>query len=300
MVTGGLSSVNKVVKFGFHPYERKPRLVVKHARVAESIPALVREAQNLERIASLDAGDRLNVPRLLFLECSQEAATVGETVVSGDPLYTHLREENYRSWALEATRWLRQLVKPEIVVPRNEWWGRVVEPALDAFDRKHASELGAGIIDRIQHRLYPLQSLPLAFEHRDFSPWNVLVTESGQLAALDWEGGEPDGIPGLDLIYFLTFLAFFKDGAMETGRFRQAYRAAQDIHSFTGSIQKECFRIYFNGLGLDPGIARPLSTLAWTIHSLSVFPRLGKQPVKKGVEDQGLFIRLLAEDLERN
>jgi hypothetical protein len=298
MLTGGLTSLNKVVKFGFRRDEAEPCLVVKSARVPESIPGLVREGQNLDLLARLPGGGPPNVPHLLFMDRTQETAAVGESVVRGNPLYTHLRKDNYRSWALKATAWLGLLVKPEDRIPRSDWWARIAVPAIEAFDRRYSRELGAGWIDRIKDRLLPLQSLPLAFEHRDFSPWNVLVTDAGELAVLDWEGGEPRGLPGMDLIYFMTFLAFFHDGAMETGNFLTAYRASQDPNSFTGSVRSECFRIYFDHLRHDPAIALPLRTLAWTIHSLSVFPRLGRQAARDGAAEPGLFIQLLGEELK--
>ena len=297
MLTGGLTSINKVVKFAFNASDRAPRLVVKHARVPESIPALVREAENLDSLEGLPEGGPPNVPRLLFLKQSQEAFALGETVVNGNPLYTLLRGENYRSLALKATAWLGQLVTRGPPIPRSEWWARIGGPALDAFERKFGQELGAGLVERIKDQLLSLEALPAAFEHRDFSPWNVLVTDTGQLAVLDWEGGEPHGLAGMDLIYFLTFLAFFHDGAMETGEFRPAYRSAQDPESFTGSVQAECLRIYFEALGLNSGIARPLRTLAWTIHSLSIFPRLGSPVDRNGEEDVTPFIQLLVEEL---
>jgi hypothetical protein len=85
---------------------------------------------------------------------------------------------------------------------------------------------------------------------------------------------------------------------METGNFLTAYRASQDPNSFTGSVRSECFRIYFDHLRHDPAIALPLRTLAWTIHSLSVFPRLGRQAARDGAAEPGLFIQLLGEELK--
>jgi aminoglycoside phosphotransferase (APT) family kinase protein len=38
----------------------------------------------------------------------------------------------------------------------------------------------------------------VAPEQRDFGPWNLLVTPAGQIAVLDWESAEVDGLPALD------------------------------------------------------------------------------------------------------
>jgi hypothetical protein len=300
MLTGGLNNINKVVKFAFSGSQAAPQLVVKHARVAESIPPLDREAENLSRLESLPGGIPVNVPRLLFRKGSSETLAIGQTVFNGSPLYTFLRDENYRSFALKTTAWLGQLVDPRSMASRSQWWPQAVEPALQAFERKFGEGPVPGGVDTLRRELHQLESLPVVFEHRDLSPWNVLVTEAGELAVLDWEDGKPDGLPGMDLIYFLTFLAFFRDGAMATGNFLTAYAAAQDPKSFTGSIQAECLQIYFSSLGLNPRAARPLRMLAWVTHSLSVFPELDRKKRRVEAEAGRPFIDLFAEDLGGN
>src|SRR5436190_718658 len=98
------------------------------------------------------------------------------------------------------------------------------------------------MIRETRARLAALGDLPLVCEQRDFSPWNVLIAADGALVVLDWESAETEGLPGMDLIYFLAYLAFFLDGAMESGRFRESYRAALDPATFTGAVQAECLR----------------------------------------------------------
>ena len=71
--------------------------------------------------------------------------------------------------------------------------------------------------------------MPETFEHRDCSPWNLLVTTSGELAVLDWESAEQNGLPAIDLVYFLAYLAFFMDGAMKTGNFIKNLTATPTI-----------------------------------------------------------------------
>ncbi len=44
--------------------------------------------------------------------------------------------------------------------------------------------------------------LARAVVHGDFVPWN-LRESAGELAALDWEYGEPDGVEGVDAVHFL-------------------------------------------------------------------------------------------------
>ncbi|TAE86062.1 MAG: glycosyltransferase [Verrucomicrobia bacterium] len=40
--------------------------------------------------------------------------------------------------------------------------------------------------------------------HGDFAPWNLLRSSCGKVMAIDWEWGRMDGMPGLDLVHYLT------------------------------------------------------------------------------------------------
>lgn len=48
------------------------------------------------------------------------------------------------------------------------------------------------------------RSWPVAIQHGDFAPWNLIIlSQSGQLAAVDWENGRIDGFPYIDLAHFI-------------------------------------------------------------------------------------------------
>lgn len=44
---------------------------------------------------------------------------------------------------------------------------------------------------------------PVVVRHGDFAPWNLLRGPDGALGAIDWEYGTPEGLPYLDLAYYL-------------------------------------------------------------------------------------------------
>jgi hypothetical protein len=148
--------------------------------------------------------------------------------------------------------------------------------------------------------LATLCDLPLVCEQRDFSPWNVLLGNAGELVILDWESAEPCGLPLLDLIYFLTYLMFFLDGAMESQRFTESYRALLDPTTLTGRIVAECQQRYLTCVGLDASVVRPLRLLTWLIHSRSEYQRFAAEAA--GAPDpadlrRSLFVRLWEEEL---
>lgn len=44
---------------------------------------------------------------------------------------------------------------------------------------------------------------PVAIQHGDFAPWNLLRSSDGVVRAIDWEYGTPEGFPYLDLAYYI-------------------------------------------------------------------------------------------------
>jgi hypothetical protein len=102
----------------------------------------------------------------------------------------------------------------------------------------------------------------------------VFVTPQGGLAVFDWESSEPAGLPGLDLHYFLAYLAFALDRARQAPAMLRSYRAALDPTTFTGAVYRECLSRYAEQVGLEPADFRALRLLTWTIHSGSEYQRL--------------------------
>ena len=301
LLTGGRSSINKVAGLVFADADRQPRMIVKLPRLAESAAALAREAVVLRAVEADRPGRLEGVPRVIFFhECAGQTA-LGETVLMGEPLFRRLRRDNYRDLALKMTAWLADLAGRAPARPRAEWWQRLVEATLIDFEQAFGPILDPERLRETRAILATLGDLPLVCEQRDCSPWNVLIAPDGKLAVLDWESAEPRGLPALDLIYFLTYLAFFLDGAMETGQYRESYRAALDPATFTGGVLAECQGRYLALTGIDPATLRPLRLLAWLIHSPSEYRRFAAESAGRptpGHLRSSLFVQLWENELE--
>ncbi len=145
-----------------------------------------------------------------------------------------------------------------------------------------------------------LDGLPLIMEQRDCSPWNILLNEASEIQVLDWESAESNGLPALDLVYFLTYLSFFSDGAMESKDFLAAYSNALDPDSFTGRINKECLDIYFTRNNLNPSFLSSLRLLTWLVHSRHEYRRLredaGGEPTEAALR-ASMFSQLVREEI---
>jgi hypothetical protein len=301
LLTGGPRSISKVVGLVFAEPEAQPRLAVKFSRVPEAVPLLSKEAAALQTVQSLRPGGVQGVPIVVFSQEQAGLVTVAETAVTGLPLCTLLRKDNYRELALKATDWLIGLAGRPSSHPRVTWWSRLVEPVLDDFSRSFGAVVDTCLLDKTRAVLGTLGDLPLVCEHRDYSPWNVLVTASGELAVLDWERAELQGLPALDLIYFLTYLAFYRERATPAGRNRECYRMTLDPSTLTGGVRSECLARYANHIDLDPKALRPLGLLVWMLHSRLEYQRFVADVVGRpepAVLRRSLFVSLWQEELQ--
>jgi hypothetical protein len=299
LMTGGARSTNKIVGLVFREPNSRPDLAIKMARVPAAAESLLNEAAALQEVHARRP-DLPGVPRVLFQRASGGTATIGETALAGLPVFTHLRRDTYRHWAAQATSWLIALAGRPEPAPHACWWGRVVTPALDDFAASFGPVADESLLRRARGLLESLGDLPLVIEQRDFGPWNVLATDDGGLGVLDWESAEPEGLPGLDLIYFLTYLAFFLDDAVVSGRLRESYRAMLSAESLTGQVARECLARYAEEVGIDPAAMRPLRVLAWMLHARSEYSRLaadaGGRPKIEALRES-IFLGLWEEEL---
>jgi hypothetical protein len=68
------------------------------------------------------------------------------------------------------------------------------------------------LLERLLKECRDSTSLPQIFVHGDFAPWNIKKIDNGSLMALDWEMGDPNGLPVYDFFYFFIIQAYlFKD-----------------------------------------------------------------------------------------
>jgi hypothetical protein len=298
LLTGGRRSINKVVSFAFGNDAPEPELVVKHARVPEAIASLHREATTLQVVERRHPHVR-GVPRVVFHD--QLTGQLGETVLRGTPLFAVLNRGNFAMLARQATDWLARLAGDARPQPRAVWWPRLAGPVLDMFAERFGPIVDGADIERSRRLLQALDALPVVCEQRDFSPWNVLIDGAGDLVVLDWESAETEGLPALDLIYFLTYLGFFVEKAIDSGRHREAYRAMRDPESFTGRVWQECVGRYCARVRLSPTALRPLRLLTWMLHAQSEYRAFttdiaGSPPVE--LLRRSLFVQLWQAELE--
>jgi hypothetical protein len=297
--TPGHRSVSKIVTMVFSDMREIPNLVIKIPRSDVAARALNAEARNLAILSTrkpLPGG----VPHLFFTLDWKGSPVVCEAFVSGIPIYTYLNRDNYHDLAMKVTHWLIDLAEGSVASPRSEWWHRLVGSAISDFDQTFGHAYTPKELSCIRTALNSLNDLPLVFEQRDCSPWNVLIDRQGDITVVDWESAEPNGLPALDLIYFLTHLSFFLEGAMESGKYMDAYRIANNPETFTGKRNKECQRLYCEKTNIDVATFQSLRLLTWLVHSRHEYRRLredaGGEPSWNALR-AGLFSQLVQEEI---
>jgi hypothetical protein len=266
--TGGAHSSNKIVATVSSRPSTAARLVVKLPRLRASAEGLAREADVLEALAPLALP---GVPRLLGRQAFEGGLAVVESRLEGRPLPGLLGSAPIDTLAAHVREWLQRLARRQGAAS-----GRANSVARAFADRS----------DRIRDRpaadgrawATALARLPSVVEHRDFGPWNLLLHRSGDIQVLDWESALLDGIPGADLVYFLTYLEIFTAGARTPDD--QVAVCKRVWHSGGSSAQTapRQLEVYLRDLGQQPDLARAIRLYTWASHAVAADERQHADP----------------------
>jgi hypothetical protein len=287
MCTPGRSELNKVILFEIPEDDGEPQLVIKFPRTAEAEAGLKREAAALRAIALRPVAAVAHIPRCIFCEPQASSLALGETVIWGKPVIDLLGRNEYRPLAVRVADMLAELADGAVCVSTDEWWPRLGAPVVRDFRKKYCRRTDAAVLDRIVEQLRALPPLPIIPEQRDCSPWNVLTEKSGRLAILDWESAEPNGLPGLDLMYFLAHAAFASDRLIGSGREPEAYRKLIARAEPYGPTFFEIVDRYAAAVSVDAAALHALRPFMWMLHAVGEYDRGGS-----------LFVQLWRADID--
>ena len=297
LLTPGARSVGKVILLPFAG--ATPAVAIKTARIPDAARGVEREADLLDVVHTRHDGELAGAPRVLFRARALDTTVVGESALAGVPLLARLDARRYPTIAERVTDWLARLAEPALSAPQRSAWEHVALPAFDRFATEFGPLVGDAALGRTKTALASLGELPVVAEQRDFSPWNVFEGAAG-LVVLDWESGVADGIPALDLIYFVTHAAYYLEGAWVSGRYEDAYRAAWSLDSAIGRVNLACVERYLARLGVAVDLLPALRLLAWVLHSHSDWIHrrddAGASPTVEALRDSR-FLRLFHAEL---
>jgi hypothetical protein len=282
LLAPGGDPLNKLLAFVGSRGSHEPSLVLKLPRTTAAATGLQCEAASLQALEV--SGKRpQGVPRLLFsYHDGGELRALAESPLRGRPLFEKLDRRSYPTLARQATDWLIEFA----VSTRSE--RRTQNVAQLAADVAMAAKPGdRPLIIAARRVAAAAELLPIVFEQRDFSPWNLHIAADGSLIVYDWESAEQAGFPGLDLVYLLAYCGFFLDEALEPGRASSSYRAT----FAAGGVAGECLSRYCRALEIDPTRLPALRALTWLVHLRSALRR------DSDGATTALFLDLLREEV---
>jgi hypothetical protein len=254
----------------------RPALVAKLPRLAGDGAALSREAAGLTAVRRA-LGETSSVPRLIAHLTDQAHPLLVETAIDGRPLSPAALARDRDGCVEPAVAWLERVARSSAREPGPEDDGvrfrALIEgPLLALAASESADAAPAELVERTLEALAPLRDagLPLVLEHGDTSHPNLLLRRFGDLAVVDWELANPDGMPGHDLGFFLVYAA----GA---ARRRDEAQTARRLHDAFFGPEPWAWRWwarYMHSLNLDPDLGGRL-WLASCARAVAVGARRG-------------------------
>ena len=256
--------------------QTKPILVAKVPRLPGDHTRLNREAANLKEIHSARPGGFHSIPLVIAYEDWCGIHMLVETALTGHPMSALLVRRQTQSCINAIMAWLTDLhsATASRAADAADWFERLVERPLDQL--RSTLPVSAGeqwMLEKTEEVATLLRhvDLPLVFEHGDLSSPNILVLENGSAGVVDWELGESRSLPGVDLFFFLTFVAFARRRARRLQDYLKAFHEA-----FFGpeAWARSYVTCYAKALQLPHELLTPLFVLCWSRYVAKLVARL--------------------------
>ena len=250
------------------------KLVVKLPRRPGDESGIRKEAASLRLLEALapDAAER--APRVLALTRFGDQALLAETAVNGRLLGHGLVRADAQRAVRQGVALVRTL--PTTAVPGEDagWFERLLEqPMARAVDAAGGWLPLRSLVERSTALLAPLQeaSFALVFEHGDLGHRNLVLKPDGMVAAIDWERSEDRGLPLLDMLFLLQYLAEARTGISDNvGRCRVFDGAFLGARGWARQI----LFAELDRVGIARDLLAPLVLAAWIRSSTSLLGRL--------------------------
>jgi aminoglycoside phosphotransferase (APT) family kinase protein len=264
---------NHVIFLVFVAGASEPTLVAKVPRIESHVDAMDKEATNLQAVQALRRGGFDSMPRLVAYERHANWPLLLETAVPGRIMKPAVVRRRPQACLDSVLAWLSDLHMTHAgksADTQNSWRRRMEESTCGLSDGLDLSEDEWRLVRQTREFAFALRdsTIPLVFEHGDLSSPNILERKDGRVGVLDWELADPEGLPAVDLFFFLNYVAIARSQPREPGEFVAAFRAA-----FFGKTAwaRPYVRRYAESLRLSAEALRSLFVLCWAryIHRLA-------------------------------
>lgn len=280
----GKYNSNKTIFYAFAPKQAKPEIVIKMTRAPEFNARLENEYRVLAKLEQERHVARDSFPQPLFFGLHAGLVVVGQKAVHGEPFRSRTQANAQCPLAQQALAWMTQLAASSVKNIAAAQVSTALGQLLDRFVANYpfAKSEAAFLSNQIKMLGESKQTFPLVFQHGDPGTWNMLVSPEGKLIVIDWEAGEPNGVPLWDMFYFMRSFGNWcvrKEGVRDT---LKAFAKNFCEPSEVGALLLETVDEYCNRIGLERRLAGPLLYTCWMHRALKESTRLTGAELERG------------------
>ncbi|MBI3909979.1 MAG: phosphotransferase [Armatimonadetes bacterium] len=286
----------KVLFYLFDEKTGVPKYVIKITRDPALNYRLENEYRALTWLHEKRLGGQGQLPRTVFFGYHHGLAILGETFIEGVPFRQRMSAQPNAPVASSVVEWLTELAEATVTLASPPQVAGALDKLFNQFTQIY--RLGPAHVDYLARQIAAVgrsrEPLPLVFQHGDPGTWNMMVTTTGQVAFLDWEAAEPQGMPLWDLLYFLrshattvSRLTGIRDSLKSFKR--QFLMESPMSQQLIEATQRYCVRT-----GLAPELVEPLFYTCWMHRALKEATRLPAAHL-----DRGHYVNLLRLCIEQ-
>jgi len=276
MMTPRFRASSHVICFVLAAGRTEPIFVVKLPRLPGDHGRLDHEVANLHAANRDRAENDFSIPRVVAYEDYHQHRLLIETAVPGRTMSPAVVRRQPELCTETTFTWLTnlQLATTTRSANGNDWFERLIEKPFLQFKKiLPAADEAARLIDEAVAMMKPFRNhaIPLVMSHEDFSPPNILQAENGSIGVVDWELAEPQGLPASDLFFFLTYIAFARNGARKNETYLKAF---QQAFFNSNAWARPYVERYCERLKLSHEMLAPLFVSTWGRYVAGLIARL--------------------------
>ena len=274
MLTPRFKASSHLIFFVLDRKRAHPVLVAKVPRIPGDHGRLEREAANLRWLQGIRPEGFDSVPRVVAFEDFRGNRFLVETALTHETMRPALVRRRPQACTDAVLDWLLDVQLATHKAGDGTQVKRALKTTLATLERAFPGDgTEAQLLRETRRAVNPLleERVPLVCEHGDLSAPNVLIGPSDAIGVVDWELAQPEGLPGVDLFFFLTYIAFARRRAQKLSEYLRAFHEA-----FWGepAWTRSFVQRYCDALELPAPVLKPLFVLCWTRYVAGLIQRL--------------------------
>lgn len=280
----GKYNSNKTIFYAFKPREAKPEVVIKMTRASEFNARLENEYRVLALLEQQCHVARESFPQPLFFGRHAGLVVVGQKAVFGEPFRSRTQATPQCPLGKQALAWMTQLAASSVKKIAAAQASMALNQLLKRFVANYpfAKNESVFLSNQIKTLSQSARTFPSVFQHGDPGTWNMLVSREGKLIVIDWEAGEPEGVPLWDMFYFMRSFGNWcarREGVRDT---LKAFTKNFIEPSEVGALLIESVEEYCRRIGLERSLVGPLFYTCWMHRALKESTRLTSAELERG------------------